>query len=331
MSGRELEVVIFSVDQQVYAVEIPRVQEFLWLPALASLEEQPAYILGSFELRGELVPVVDLNLRLGHPGQPLMPQQLIVVTRTPQGLIGLLADELLDSTRVTLLEGKASSVSGGPFRPLVNAQFKLGELYGTLLDPHELILGDRFPFEYLIERRDPLIGLSAADRDRLMQRQAEYREVEVDDSSQSGLDIAVVVISGEQFGIETKCIQEFAYLPAIFPLPGTPPFVVGNVNLRGEILTVFDISSLLSVDPVRIGDGSRLVIFSHDHQLLGIVVDELIDVAAVDPGSINEVPLAISEGRRALLKGECLYQQTSLVIVDIDKIFNTGQLLVDQE
>jgi purine-binding chemotaxis protein CheW len=331
MSSRELEVIVFTIDAQLFALDIQRVEELLWLPALAPMEEQPAYVLGSFDLRGELVRVVDLNLRLGRPAHPIRVDQQLVVTRTDEGLVALVADELNGSQVVWLIDGSASSVGTGAFRPLVTARFEAAGVKGTLLDADELAISDRFPFETLIERQDPQQHLSLTDRESMIERQRYYQRVDVETVQQDKSTLAVVSISNELIGIEASTIQEFSNLPKLFKLPGTPEFVVGNVNLRGEIVTLFDISSLLNLDPVRISDNTRMMVFSYENQRIGFLVDDLLDVTDMGASEIVDVPVGISTNVSTLLKGAYRYEQGSLVILDVIKIFSKGLLIVDQE
>lgn len=331
MNSKQCEVVGFSVDGAIFGVELRYVEEFIWLPYLTSLEEQPPYVLGSFELRGEIVKVVDINLRLGHPGKKLTTSNAVIVTRTAQGLIGLLGDELIDTAIVQLSQGQVSSVDTSRFRPLVLAQFQLHEQRGALIDPQELVAGDTFPFEYLIERKPLFPSFDAQSTATLKRRQADYSRDIFEQKTEQSNNLAIVEINDELFGIDVNWIQEFTRLDKLFPLPNTPAFLLGHINLRGELVTVFDITGLLNIDPVRIQQDSRLVIFSLDNQLLAFLVDELIDVVDVARSSLNEAPIAIPEDRRKLLLGECVYENRSVIVMNVERIFSSGQLIVDQE
>lgn len=331
MNGMQQSAVTFSIAEQLFAVDIDLVQEFLWLPSLTPLEEQPAYVRGAFDLRGELVKVIDLNLRFGHPTASLHGSQVVVVTRSAQGLIGIIADELVDFGIIHVIAGKATSVSGGQYRPLVLAQFEYEGRMGTLLSPDELVAGDTFPFEHLIDRADPFATFTERELQQLSRRQQEYKKVEQADSVEQTRSIAIAALSGELLGFPVDMIREFAYLHQLYPLPGTPPFVLGNINLRGEIVTVFDIAQLLGVSAARIQTASRLVVYEYQYQLIGFVVDDLLDITNISRESISDVPVAVPAARRALLAGECRFDNRPVAIVDAATIFTSGKLVVDQE
>lgn len=331
MTSKQCEIVGLSVDGSLFGVELSYVKEFVWLPYLTPVEEQAAYVLGTFELRGALVRVVDINLRLGRPAKRLSQSDTVLVTQTAEGLVGLVCDELLDTGWVSLVEDNSRSFEPENYRPLSLAQFTLDGQSGTLIDPQELIVGDRFPFEYLIERSDPLSAASPEAKELLLRRRSEYSQQTRQEVEASSDRLAIVEINGAWFGFDIQRIQEFTHLGKVFALPNTPAFLVGHVNLRGELVTVFDISGLLNIDTIRVRDESHLVVFTYENQLVGFIVDDLVDVIDAPRDSLNTPPIAIDEARRNLFRGEYVYQDRSIIILDVERVFTTGQLVVDQE
>src|SRR5665811_2304944 len=61
---------IFGHRGARYGLNVRAVREIVWLPELSPIEELPPYIAGVFNLRGRIVPVMDLGLRFGHPREP---------------------------------------------------------------------------------------------------------------------------------------------------------------------------------------------------------------------------------------------------------------------
>lgn len=59
-------ILTFTLRNELFAVDATAVKEIVWLPELTPAEEMPDYIVGVFNLRGHIVPVVDLNVRFGH-------------------------------------------------------------------------------------------------------------------------------------------------------------------------------------------------------------------------------------------------------------------------
>ncbi|TVR12260.1 MAG: chemotaxis protein CheW, partial [Phormidium sp. GEM2.Bin31] len=123
----------------------------------------------------------------------------------------------------------------------------------------------------------------------------------------------------------------------ITPIPCCPPHVVGNMNLRGEILTLIRINQCLNLERTLLeGDrrpeqSGRAVVVQVDEMVVGILVDDVFDVTPIDPSKISPMPTAIRATSDEYLKGTILYEATALTILDIRKLLSQGELVVDEE
>ncbi|OAB59846.1 hypothetical protein AY600_18675 [Phormidium willei BDU 130791] len=151
------------------------------------------------------------------------------------------------------------------------------------------------------------------------------------------LSLAVVALEGEYFGIDLQLVREFTDLRNVTPIPCCPPHVVGNMNLRGEILTLVRIHDFLNLQPTLSDEdpsqtlSQRAVVVQVEEMVVGIAVDEVFDVTAVDPTKISPMPTAIRASSDEYLQGTILYEATALTILDIRKLLSEGKLVVDEE
>jgi purine-binding chemotaxis protein CheW len=151
------------------------------------------------------------------------------------------------------------------------------------------------------------------------------------------LSLAVVALEGEYFGIDLQLVREFTDLRNVTPIPCCPPHVVGNMNLRGEILTLVRIHDFLNLQPTLSDEdpsqtlSQRAVVVQVEDMVVGIAVDEVFDVTPVDPTKISPMPTAIRASSDEYLQGTILYEATALTILDIRKLLSQGKLVVDEE
>ncbi len=151
------------------------------------------------------------------------------------------------------------------------------------------------------------------------------------------LSLAVVALEGEYFGIDLQLVREFTDLRNLTPIPCCPPHVVGNMNLRGEILTLVRINDFLNLQPTLSDEApsqtssQRAVVVQVEDMVVGITVDEVFDVTPVDPTQISPMPTAIRASSDEYLQGTILYGATALTILDIRKLLSQGKLVVDEE
>jgi purine-binding chemotaxis protein CheW len=97
--GREL--ISFRIGSQEFCVDIMSIREIRgWTPATA-LPHAPAYVRGVINLRGAVLPIVDLSIRLGLGAAELTPRHVIIVAQVENQILGLLVDAVSDILTVT--------------------------------------------------------------------------------------------------------------------------------------------------------------------------------------------------------------------------------------
>jgi purine-binding chemotaxis protein CheW len=145
------------------------------------------------------------------------------------------------------------------------------------------------------------------------------------------LPLAVVGLQGEYFSLGLEAVHEFTDVQKITPIPCCPPHIIGNVNLRGEILTLIDISRVLNLPTNQIGIKPKAIVVHLDHVVVGITVDEVLDVVYVHPTAIKPVPAAVAATHDEYLQGIVPFQDKTMSILDLPKILLKGNLIVDEE
>ncbi len=95
------EYITFRIGSQYFCVDIMSVREIRgWTPATA-LPHAPAYVRGVINLRGSVLPIVDLAERLGFPQTDASARQVIIVVQVGAQIIGLLVDAVSDILTLT--------------------------------------------------------------------------------------------------------------------------------------------------------------------------------------------------------------------------------------
>ncbi|MGK2858639.1 MAG: chemotaxis protein CheW [Thermoanaerobaculia bacterium] len=96
--------VVFKLDGQRYALELVRVRECLRVVAVTPLPGAPAGVLGAIDLRGVVVPVIELRRRFDHPARSLRLTDQLIIADTGRRIVALLVDEatgVLEATAET--------------------------------------------------------------------------------------------------------------------------------------------------------------------------------------------------------------------------------------
>ena len=90
------EFINFAIDDAQYGVDIMAVREIKEWSNVTHLPKQPEYVRGVLNLRGVIVPVVDLRCRFGEGLTETTPTHIIIIVQLEDMLVGLLADRVLD-------------------------------------------------------------------------------------------------------------------------------------------------------------------------------------------------------------------------------------------
>jgi purine-binding chemotaxis protein CheW len=94
-SGR-VEFISFSIGDEQYGVDIMAVREIKGWTEITHLPKQPEYVRGVLNLRGVMVPIIDLRCRFGQGKTEATALHIVIVVQVEARLIGLLADRVLD-------------------------------------------------------------------------------------------------------------------------------------------------------------------------------------------------------------------------------------------
>jgi purine-binding chemotaxis protein CheW len=329
---------IFGYRGARYGLDVRAVREIVWLPELSPIEELPPYIAGVFNLRGRVVPVMDLGLRFGHAREPFLASDRIIVIDSDEARVGVVANELHDVLAIAqaAIEDVRSYQGAGGHMQFVLGEAKLDDGLAMLLDVAAL-LRSAPPEEALAVQPQtsagalsPLFGkLSPADAELFRGRARSLAQVP-ETGERSGMEaFAVIRLDRELFGLGLDVVREFSHLRDITPLPCCPPWILGNMNLRGDILTLVDIRPALgmAID----GAMSEVVVVRIRELLLGLPAAEIADVLHLAPSDIVAVPVASDRAGKAYCKGVATIGGQAVGILDLEKILAARELQVAEE
>ena len=97
-SGEEMQLVVFKLGAENYAVSILQVQEIKRITDITRVPQTPDYIKGVMNLRGSVMPVVDLTKRLNLPKQEYTDDTRIIIVKLDDLVVGMIVDAVLEVT-----------------------------------------------------------------------------------------------------------------------------------------------------------------------------------------------------------------------------------------
>jgi purine-binding chemotaxis protein CheW len=127
----QLQIVVFTIEGKTLGVDILKVQEILRMVEVTPFPRMPEFALGAINLRGRIVPVINLRRKLGLPERPPGPRTCNLLVRSGEQVIGFLVDEV--SEVIDLPAAFIESPDQGPAWMRSELFSGLGKLPGRLL------------------------------------------------------------------------------------------------------------------------------------------------------------------------------------------------------
>lgn len=337
---------LVTLGSSGYGLPAAAVQEIFFLPALTSIAESGNDVVGVLNLRGNIIPVLDLNTCLGKPKSAYQLSHVVIILRLATQMIGLIVSEVHDVETIAthdITSDLDSRYISHSERNLVAGLAKHKNDIITLLNPEALPLQQLNQFLNQDAKKltssegatpgshGEFLGAFTPEQQQVLHNRAtSLRQISTDESFAGLSAMAVVSLEGERFALGLESVYEFTDISQITPIPCCPNHIVGNMNLRGEILTLVDIRGFLNLSQAAAHKRQKAVVMRLDQLVAGIVVDEVFDVVYVHPTEISSIPAAIHSVDNEYLKGVAQHEDSMMSLLDLPKLLNQGELVVNQ-
>ena len=147
-------------------------------------------------------------------------------------------------------------------------------------------------------------------------------------AAETMVEVVKFLLAGETYGIELAFVREVHPLKAFTPLPCTPAFVLGIVNVRGQILSVVDLGRFFELPAQGLGELNKVIILRRGDMELGILADAVLGVQSVPLDEIQPGLPTLTGVRQAYLKG---ITPARLVLLDGGSILADKNLVVNEQ
>ncbi|MEY8203519.1 MAG: chemotaxis protein CheW [Bermanella sp.] len=129
-------------------------------------------------------------------------------------------------------------------------------------------------------------------------------------------------LDNESYGINVMQVQEVLRYSEIAPVPGAPSYVLGIINLRGNVVTVIDTRLRFGLSQTETSDQTRIVIIETENQVVGILVDAAAEVVYLRQSEIETTPNVGNEETAKFIQGVCHKNDELLILVDLEKMMS---------
>ncbi len=263
----EEQYLIFNMGDEKFALFIDLLREIIVnRDHITPIANTPDEVLGLITIRNEVLPVIDL--RIYFKKTPLKSNKnRILIVRVGNSIVGVLVDAILD---IKELNRSEIEILPEKFR-----DFKISGISKQNSDLISVISKD-----YLKTLSQTVLAYTQT-QDKDSEKEPGRRRSDLFN------EVAIFSLGEEEFAIDMQDVNEIIRYENFTAIPSVDDYIVGMINLRGEVLPVISLKSKLGYQN-SFNDDSKILISTLDGEKLGILVDEVQEIKDVSIELIKE-------------------------------------------
>lgn len=305
----EVQLVSFLLGPEEFALEIESVREIIRYPDIVKVPNMPAYIKGVISLRDNLMPIIDMRIKLNTGNDDITDSTRVVVIDVDNARIGLVVDRVYEVARIpqdTIFAPPQALTGENGDRLKGIARVEGGKRIIMLLDPHDIMT------------REELEDMGT------LENAAAPGMAEEEEGLRDGLDeeqMVVFKLAEEQYGVRITQVQEINRLAKVTKVPRAPRFVEGVINLRGDVIPVIDLRKRFEIDCKDYTEFTRVIVSDINNKKVGIIVDEVLEVLRIPRQLLENAPDILSDQQRqSFMDGIANLENRMIMMLNLENI-----------
>lgn len=314
----------FKIGENKYAVNSDNVLEIMKLPALDYPQKLPNNIVGLLKYNNFVISVIDIRFQLKSQPPSYNINNELVIIKTDETIFGIITDKVLG-----ILPFDASLTDAIPFadsKMIIDALYKYNE--------ETIFIINIYSLENLLkqhgENPSDIDILSLFPQDEESKNIMQKRTLAI--ANKSNLKLA----SGElhsknkyisfnlenaSYCIELQYVKEVLKDTPITNVPGTPDFIEGIMNLRGDYITVLNLKKFLNLPSNSSSDKKPVIIVKSNELKLAFLIDKINELFEFQE---DELP----EQNDGYFMNEFILNETMYTLLNVDKITSDKKIIV---
>ncbi len=141
-----------------------------------------------------------------------------------------------------------------------------------------------------------------------------------------GSQYLTFALGDEEYGVEILKVQEIRGYSAVTPIPNTPQYIKGVMNLRGTIVPVVDLRGKLAMSEAEYSQFTVIIVVTVGAKVMGLIVDAVSDVLNIPKTDIQATPDFGAQVDARFINGMAKAGDKLVVLLDIDRVLGAEDL-----
>jgi purine-binding chemotaxis protein CheW len=139
--------------------------------------------------------------------------------------------------------------------------------------------------------------------------------------SHGGRELIAFRIGDQEFTVNVMSVREIRGWTTATPMPHTPPYMKGVINLRGAVLPIVDLSHRLGMKPAEPTARHVIIVAQVHDRIVGLLVDAVSDILTVTDDNIQPTPEIASDVERSFARGILAMEGRMICLIELEAIF----------
>lgn len=139
------------------------------------------------------------------------------------------------------------------------------------------------------------------------------------------VELLTFKLSEQEYSLDIMCVREIRGWTRATPLPHTPSYMKGVINLRGTVLPVMDLAERLGLPVTEHTDRNVIIVVKHEDSMAGLLVDAVSDIIALTEEDMQPPPDASGNGQPGVIKALTLIDERMIRVLDLSHLVTTLQ------
>lgn len=314
----------FEVGGNKYAINTSNVLEIMKLPALDYPQKLPNNIIGLLKYNNFVINVVDIRFYLDIDVTPYNSHNELLIVKTDEVIFGIITDKIIgilpfDTALVDQIPFVDSKMVIESLYKFNNETIFIVNLYAleNVLKQHDAVLTEvdipsLFPQDEnsksIMSNRTKAIAEKSAFRLKSSELHAKNKYISFN-------------LNSDFYCIALDYVKEVLKDTSITNVPGTPDFIEGIMNLRGDYITVINLKKFLGLPQGQIIDRKPVIIIKCNELKLALLIDKINELFDFQESIVNEAS-------ESYYVNEFIYNKTLYTVLNIERISSDKRIIV---
>lgn len=313
----------FQVGDNKYAVNSENVLEIMKLPALDYPQKLPNNIVGLLKYNNFVINVIDIRFYLDIEVRPYNVHNELLIVKTDELIYGIITDKVIG-----ILPFDSAFVDAIPY---ADSNTVIDSLYK--INNETIFIINIYSVENLLKKHQEWAKVEIPKlfpQDETSKAIMAKRTLEVVNKSTMKLASSELHVKNKYISFNlnsnTYCIaldyvKEVLKDTSITNVPGTPDFIEGIMNLRGDYITVINLKNFLDLESSVVSDKKPVIIIKCNELKLALLIDKINELFEFQQDDINE----INDG---YFSNEFIYNDMLYTILNVEKIASDKRIII---